>query len=188
MNQESYQALTKMLNAFPKQSADLRALLLTYDEDTTGIPDAAIVEAAQRFRTGLVDGQKLDYAPSTALFYTEARRIASLLPHRGRQALPAPPKPERHKTQSETARLRLKVPMWQYAYERGLMDKLDRANRQSFAAMVALATEWGIAIPDELFAIPEDEAERQWSVARNRAWAEIERNPPPYLRRQARQS
>lgn len=172
-----------MLNAFPQSSADLRGLLLTYDEDTIGIPDAAIVEAAQRFRTGLVDGQKLDYAPSTALFCTEARRIATMLPFRGRPALPAPDKPERQKTPGEEARLRLKVPMWQHAYACGLMDELAEANRAGMGAMIVLATKWGIAIPEALLAIPEDEAERQWSIARNRAWVEIERNPPPFLRR-----
>lgn len=57
----------------------------------TGIPDAAIVEAAQRFRQGLVDGQKLDYAPSPARFCTEARRVAEALNLRDRPRLPAPP-------------------------------------------------------------------------------------------------
>src|SRR6185312_9280923 len=60
-----------------------------YDEDTTGIPDEAIIEAAARFRRGMVKGQSDTFAPSIAKFCTEARRVAELLQYRDRPALPA---------------------------------------------------------------------------------------------------
>src|SRR6185312_3388420 len=82
----------------------------------------------------------------------------------------------------ERARMRLKMPMLQHARATGRTDELARANREGFAAMVALATSWGVPVPEELFAIPDEEAERQWHTARSRAWADIERNPPPFMR------
>lgn len=63
------------------------------------------------------------------------------------------------------------------------MAELDRANREGFGAMIALATKWGIPIPEELFSIHDDEAEKQWRTAHNRAWSEIERDPPPFMSR-----
>lgn len=90
MNQEAYREVTKMINGFPRSAADLRALLLTYDEDTTGIPDAAVIEAAQRFRRCEVKGQNVDFAPSIAKFCGEARRIAEVMHYRNRPALPVP--------------------------------------------------------------------------------------------------
>lgn len=90
--------------------------------------------------------------------------------------------PFRHSTEGERDRMKLKFPMLQYAWgSPALMDKLANANRDGFGAMVALATDWGVKIPEELLTIPDDEAERRWHLARNRAWAEIERNPPPFL-------
>ncbi len=101
--------------------------------------------------------------------------------------------PERHiaqqpePTTGERARMRLKMPMWQAAYGiTGRMDQLAKANAEGFASMVVLAANWGVPIPPELFEIPEEEAERQWINARNRAWAEIERNPPPFMRNRSR--
>lgn len=159
----------------------------TYSAVLRDINSQAIIEAAQRFVTGEVSGQSKTFSPSVAEFCTEARRMADLLPFRNRPALPAPAKTERHVTPTEGARMRLKMPMWRYAFEHGLINQLAEANRTGMAAMVVLATNWGIPVPEALFAIPDDEAERQWQLARNRAWAEIERNPPPFLRRQRRE-
>lgn len=94
MNQEAHLAITKMLNAFPQSATDIRGLLLTYDEDTTGIPDAAIIETASRFRTGSVSGQSKTFVPSMAEFITEARRVAELQAVMARPRLP-PPDPYR---------------------------------------------------------------------------------------------
>lgn len=63
---------------------------MTYDEDTTGIPDEAIIETASRFRKCMVKGQSDTFAPSIAKFCAEARHVAELLQYRDRPALPAP--------------------------------------------------------------------------------------------------
>lgn len=157
--------------------------MLTYDEDTTGIPDQAIIETAQRFRTGVVKGQNTTYPPSIADFCIEAKRMAELIPFRGRQSLPAPTRYQPQPTPNERARMRLKMPMWQFANTMGRMDELAAANRAGMNAMIVLAQAWGIEIPPALLDIPDGEAEHQWRTARNRAWAEIERNPPTFLRK-----
>lgn len=95
--------------------------------------------------------------------------------------------PFRYSNHGERDRMRLKMPMFNHAFSNGLMDQLAKANREGMGAMIVLATKWGIAIPPELLMIPDSEAEHQWHVARNRALAEIERNPPPYMRHPARE-
>lgn len=188
MEQKAFLAITAMLNSFPQQGAtDGETLLKTYSAVLRDTGSQAIIEASQRFVTGEVAGQSKTFSPSVAEFYTEVRRIDELLPYRNRPALPSPAKTERQMSASEGQRMRLKVPMWRYAFEHGLINQLAEANRTGMAAMIVLATNWGIPVPEALFAIPDDEAERQWQLARNRAWAEIERNPPPFLRRQRRE-
>lgn len=83
--------------------------------------------------------------------------------------------------------MRLKMPMFQAAFGNGdRMDQLARANNTGFGAMVVLAMNWGVPIPQELLELDEETAEREWREARNRALREIERNPPPYMRNQRR--
>lgn len=83
----------------------------------------------------------------------------------------------------ERARMRLKMPMWRAAFGSPVrMDALAKANSEGLGAMIVLATSWGVPVPDELLALPEEEGERQWQQAHNRAWAEIRRNPPPFMR------
>lgn len=178
-------ALQVLFDALPFQRGTRNDnVAMAYIEALRGMTAAAIAEGIRKFLRGDCQDVSPRYIPTPPELARIVRTtvVPSRIPEERRIA------PFRQSDGNEKARLRLKVPMWRYAFERGLMDKLDRANRQGFGAMVALATEWGIPVPDDLFAIPEDEAERQWSVARNRAWAEIERNPPPYLLRQSRQS
>jgi len=167
-----------------QRAAKVENVAMAYIEALNGSTVDAIHAGIRKFLGGHCQDVSPRYIPTPPELARIIRSsvVPSRIPEERRIA------PFRQSDGNERARLRLKVPMWRYAFERGLMDKLDRANRQGFGAMVALATEWGIPVPDELFAIPEDEAERQWSVARNRAWAEIERNPPPFLLRQSRQS
>jgi hypothetical protein len=154
---------------------------LTYSQALTGVPDQAIAETVRRFVTSQVPGQSATFAPSVAEFVREARRVPI-----DRVSLP---KPERELSVDDAAkaRLRLKMPMYRYATECNLMPQLDAANRAGFSAMIALADRWGIPIPEELLALPGDVAERQWDEARRMAWIEIERNPPPFLRKQRAQ-
>lgn len=93
--------------------------------------------------------------------------------------------PFRHSDSGERARMRLKMPMYDFATKHGRIDELAAANRAGMTAMIALAMSWGVPVPAELFDVPEQAAERQWHTARNRAWAEIEHNPPPFMRGKA---
>lgn len=153
MNQQAYQEVGKMLNAFPQQAtANIKGLLLTYDEDTIGIEDQAIVEAAIRFRRGLVEGQNKTFAPSIAEFITEARRIADLLPYRGRASLPPPPRePFRHDDAKTRIRMGFKMSVLSAGLALGKADDVARANAKGLDELMALGQLWGVPIPEELW-------------------------------------
>lgn len=85
----------------------------------------------------------------------------------------------------ERARMRFKMPMWRHAWDCGLMDELDAANRAGFGAMVVLAQKWGVEIPEELLA-DEVRTETDWRIAGDRARAAMEANPPPFMKRRNR--
>lgn len=135
--------------------SDLRGLLLTYDEDTTGVPDQAIIEAAGRFRRGEVQAQNKTFAPSIAEFCTEARRIAELLPYRGMSKLPKPtpdyifvPRDD-PKTR---ARMGFKMAVLSASFcVKGGAEQVAEANRRGLEDMVALGQTWGVPVPDELW-------------------------------------
>lgn len=90
MNQKSYQALTAMLNAFPQSSADIRALLLTYEQALTGIGDRAIEDVARRFIAGDVSGQNTTFAPSIAEFKKAAVARQEVIDIEATPRLPPP--------------------------------------------------------------------------------------------------
>lgn len=96
MNQQSYQAITTMLNAFPQSAADIRGLLLTYDQALSGVSDQAIKATALRFIAGEISGQSKTFAPSIAEFTQEAKRIADLQSYQSRPKLTAPYRPRSH--------------------------------------------------------------------------------------------
>jgi hypothetical protein len=73
--------------------------------------------------------------------------------------------------------------MWQYAFANNRMDELSAANEAGFSAMVVLANKWGVEVPAELL-VDVERTEREWHAARNMALAEMDRNPPPFLRNQ----
>lgn len=95
---------------------------------------------------------------------------------------PAISRPEHNWLPGERERMRLKMPMWRHAFECGLMDQLDAANRAGFGATAVLAQKWGIPIPEELL-LDEAKTEHEWRIAGNRARAAIAGSPPPFLRR-----
>lgn len=158
--------------------------MLTYNEALSGVSDQVISETARRFVSNAVESQSATFAPSVAEFAQEARRVARPVNKYAYPALPKP-EPELRLSPAERARMRLKMPMYQYANANGKMHKLAKANKQGHSAMIALAVKWGIEVPAELLEIPGDQAEREWQTARNKAWAEIERNPPKFMRRRA---
>lgn len=142
-----------MLNAFPQGSSDPDILVASIERATADLAAQAIVEAAQRFTGGLVDGQNKTFAPSVAEFATEARRINELLPFRGRQALPAPkrefyqePKP------SERVRMGFKLAVWRHSLDLpNGADAVAEANRRGLEYLIVLGQQWGVPVPDELF-------------------------------------
>lgn len=157
MNQTAYQEITKMLNAFPQSAADIRALLLTYDQALTGVTDQAITEAAQRFTCGDVQGQSRTFAPSIAEFVQEARRVASMLPYRNRPALPRPTDPEHDpgfRRDDRKTRIRMGFKMAVLSASFGVKDGADmvaEANGRGLEDLIALGQRWSVPVPDELW-------------------------------------
>lgn len=62
----------------------------TFDLATQDLSAAAIIETAQRFVLGAVEGQSVDFAPSVARFAQEARRRQEYLNPKPPKSLPAP--------------------------------------------------------------------------------------------------
>lgn len=89
MNQTAVMAVAAMLDQFgARGNPDLA--LASFEEVLRGVPDQIIVETASRFKAGHVEGQSLDFAPTSARFATEARRLAEMRRDIARPRLPAP--------------------------------------------------------------------------------------------------
>lgn len=150
---------------------------LAYVEAMTGFPVESIHAGIRKFLRGECEDVSPRFVPTPP----ELARIVrtAVIPVR----IPAARwiEPIR-RDDGERARMRLKVPMFQYAFARGCMDLLAEANAQGFTAMAALATKWGIDIPEEFAGVQDDRIESDWRAARARAWNEIDRNPPPCIR------
>lgn len=122
--------------------------MLTYEEDTTGIPDQAIIDAAGRFRRGVVEGHNKTFAPSIAEFCAEARRtpVAAFRPiqfHR-----------EPFKHDDKATRIRMGFKMSVLSAGLGIAggpDRVAEANRRGLEDLIALGQTWGVPVPDELF-------------------------------------
>jgi hypothetical protein len=87
--------------------------------------------------------------------------------------------PEVEVDPQEQARMRLKMPLWAYAFRTGQIDELTKAI-PSFEAMVVLANKWGIPVPKELSEGDERdliERNREWGMAHARGNAEMENAP-----------
>lgn len=103
--------------------------------------------------SGLVPEQSDTFAPSPAKLAIEARRIASLLPYRGK-SLPAQrpyfyqePKPE------ERIRMGFKMSVLSASFGRANgADMVAEANKRGLEDIVALGQSWGVPVPEELWA------------------------------------
>ena len=60
----------------------------TYDLALQGLSDLAIIEAAQRFILGMVEGQSLDFAPSIPRFVAEARQRQEYIDLKAKPRIP----------------------------------------------------------------------------------------------------
>ena len=152
MDQKAYLAITAMLNSFPQTSGNPDLTMQTYEAVLAGVAPQAVVEAAQRFTTGAVAGQNSSFAPSVAEFVREARRIAEIMPHRGRKALPVPGgAPRREPRPDERARMCLKLPLLQAAIRNGRADLLAEAERSGLEQLVALAERWQVPVSETIW-------------------------------------
>lgn len=150
MNQNSYQALTAMINSFPQSAVNLKALLLTYDQALSGVPDQAIHDAAANFIAGRVSGQSLTFAPSVAEFCSEARRT----PVAAYRALPPPRRVDSWEPQPKEHRVRMgfKMSVLSAGLARQEVDRVAEANKRGLEDMIALGQEWGVVVPEEIWA------------------------------------
>ncbi|TGW04916.1 hypothetical protein EN788_50215 [Mesorhizobium sp. M2D.F.Ca.ET.145.01.1.1] len=64
--------------------------MATFEMATSGLSSQAVIEAAQRFTMGDVQGQSKTFAPSVAEFVTEARQRQEYINIKARPALPPP--------------------------------------------------------------------------------------------------
>ena len=79
-----------MLESFPQTSGNPDLTVSAYELAVAGLSSQSVIEAAQRFITGLVDGQSMDFAPATPRFAQEARSRQELIDLKAKPRLPAP--------------------------------------------------------------------------------------------------
>lgn len=117
------------------------------------IPAQAVIEAAERFTSGLVPNQNKTFAPSVAEFATEARRIADLLPYRGTKSLTQRPYFYQEPKPGERIRMGFKMSVLSASFGRkDGADMVAEANTRGLEDLVALGQSWGVPVPEELWA------------------------------------
>lgn len=158
-----------------QRGARAEGVAMAYVEALSGMTLEGIHAGIRKF----IRGECEDVSPRFVPTPPELARIVRATVVPGRIPEERRIAPFRHPDDAARARMRLKMPMFRHASECGLMNELDRANREGLEAMILLASRWGIPIPPEL----SEQTNAEWFTARNRAWAEIERNPPPFMRR-----
>lgn len=79
MDQKAYLAIAAMLNAFPQGNGNPDVTMRLFEAVLRGVSSQAVIDAAQRFASGLVEAQSLSFAPSTAEFATEARKLDAIM-------------------------------------------------------------------------------------------------------------
>lgn len=73
MDQQASLAVSVMLDAFGAKS-DPDVTIRTYDAILRDVSSQAIIDTAENFTSGKVEGQRLRFAPTPAEFATEARK------------------------------------------------------------------------------------------------------------------
>ena len=130
-------------------------MLETFATILDDVPSQAVLEAAQRFMSGDVKDQSLKFAPSLPEFSVEARRIADLLPYRNLKRLPSPPRPvERYNEPKPGERERMGFKMSVLSHSltvKGGPDRVAAANKAGLEELVALAQEWKVPVPEEVW-------------------------------------
>jgi hypothetical protein len=90
MEQRAYLEMTRMLESFPQTSGNPDLTVSAYELAVQGLSSQAIIEACQRFISGLVEGQSMDFAPAAPRFAQEARQRQEYIDLKARPRLPAP--------------------------------------------------------------------------------------------------
>ena len=78
-----------MLESFPQTSGNPDLTVSAYELAVAGLSSQAVIETAQRFVSGLVEGQSMDFAPATPRFAQEARKRQETIDIRARPRLAA---------------------------------------------------------------------------------------------------
>lgn len=124
----------------------------TYESVLAGMSSRAVIEAAQRFVMGDVQGQSKTFAPSVAEFVAEARKRQEYLELLARPKLAIPQRFTREPTPDEKLRVgfKMKVLTESRNHPEG-PDKVAQANERGLRDMIELGQQWGIPVPDELW-------------------------------------
>jgi hypothetical protein len=154
MDQKAYLSIAALLNAFPQSSSDPDLTLRTFEAVLKDIPAQAVIEASERFMSGLVPEQSDTFAPSPAKLAIEARRIAGLLPYRGMKSL-SKPRPYFYQEPKAGEKVRMGFKMSVLSASFGRKDGADmvaEANARGLEDLIALGQSWGVPVPEELWA------------------------------------
>lgn len=88
MEQKAYLAVVGMLNSFPQGTGNPDLTMGTYEAVLSTMSSQAVIEAAQRFVMGDVEGQSKTFAPSIAEFVTEARKRQEYIDLKNKPRIP----------------------------------------------------------------------------------------------------
>lgn len=174
-------ALQVLFDALPFQRGTrTENVALAYIEALRGLSVEAVSEGIRKFLRGECEGVSPRFVPTPPELAKIVRTtvVQARIPA-ARQISSRPAQ-----TPAERGRMKLKMSLWSAAFGSSRIDDVARANREGFDAMLALAQAWGVPIHDDTWAAhAAPDAEAEWHAARRRAWTEINRNPPPFLRR-----
>ena len=174
-----------LFNSLPFQrGTDPQTATMAYLEALRGVSVEAVTEGVRKFLRGDCDGISTKFVPTPP----ELARIVRTAAIPAQQPIRRVETP-RAQSHAERGRMALKMALLKAAFGTERMADVERATKAGFGESIGLAQSWGLPIAPETWA--EFEApgsEDEWQAARRRAHMEIERNPPPYLRRQRQEA
>jgi hypothetical protein len=128
----------------------------TYAAVLRDVSSRSITEAAANFTKGDAPGQNRTFAPSIAEFVQEARRMEKLVPFMDKPRLQVvPTHKERYQEPSPLSRIRMgfKMSLLSAGLARKEVEMVAEANQRGLDHLMALAQQWHVPIPEELFKI-----------------------------------
>lgn len=151
MEQKIFSALTAMLNAFPQTANDKELTLRTFEAALRGVSSQAVAEAAERYIKGDVPEQSLTFAPSIAEFVKQAKFVDGVIPMRNRPRLVHDREWKPQEDPATRARMGFKMNVLSAGIAHNAVGRVSKANERGLEEMVALAQEWGVTVPDEVW-------------------------------------